>query len=108
MLRDYIEFHDIFCVFEYYLIFDGAKVSHIFQTLSPLNDSKEAKEAFKQVKRVFLSGIQYPAIKALVNNSFLSESQKSIYWRATDYCRTMLKKRPVFIKLSTSCQPLST
>ncbi len=27
-----------------------------------------------------------------VNNSLLSESQKSIYWRATDYRRTMLKK----------------
>lgn len=34
--------------------------------------------------------VQYPAVKTLVNNSFLSEKQKSIYWLATDYRRKML------------------
>lgn len=34
--------------------------------------------------------VQYPAVKTLVNKSFLSEKQKSIYWLATDYRRKML------------------
>ena len=40
------------------LLFDGKKVSHIFPGLSPLNNSWEAKEAYKQVGRISLSGVQ--------------------------------------------------
>lgn len=40
------------------LLFDGKKVSHIFPELSPLNNSKEAKEAYQQVSRISLSGVQ--------------------------------------------------
>ncbi len=40
------------------LLFDGEKVSHIFPGLSPLNNTKEAKEAYKQVGRISLSGVQ--------------------------------------------------
>lgn len=52
------------------LLFDGAKVSHIFPTLSPLNDSKEAKEAFKQVEHVSLSGVQSKLAVVVEDNHF--------------------------------------
>lgn len=40
------------------LLFDGEKVSHIFPSLSPLNNSEEAKKTFRQVGRISLSGVQ--------------------------------------------------
>lgn len=52
------------------LLFDGAKVSHIFPTLSPLNDSKEAKEAFKQIERVSFSGVQSKLAAVVDGNRF--------------------------------------
>lgn len=39
-------------------LFDGKKVSHLFPTLSPLNNSQEAKSVFEQVGRISLSGVQ--------------------------------------------------
>lgn len=39
-------------------LFDGKIVSHIFPELSPLNNSQEAKEAYQQVSRISLSGVQ--------------------------------------------------
>lgn len=40
------------------LLFDGKKVSHLFPSLSPLNNSQEAKRVFEQVGRISLSGVQ--------------------------------------------------
>lgn len=52
------------------LLFDGVKVSHIFSTLSPLNDSREAKEAYRQVERISLSGVQSKLAVTIENGNF--------------------------------------
>src|SRR5574344_1981954 len=39
-------------------LFDGKQISHIFPAHSPLSNQPEAKEAFKSVGRISLSGVQ--------------------------------------------------
>lgn len=63
------------------LLFDGAKVSHIFPSPSPLSNSAEAKKAFRQVGRISLSGVQ-PKLAVVVEKGhfrFAEEGERGTF-----------------------------
>lgn len=70
------------------LLFDGVKVNHVFPSMSPLNDDREAKKVYEQVGRISLSGVQSKLAVVVDNNHFRFAADKE---RGT----FMLKPRPV-------------